>query len=433
MPIRVGSKALIKFAYALSLLIWSVNLKDPHLFVYRAYETPTLLFLSFSGILGAYKLKDGSARKLLLTCLAGTAALTIFGEVSFLYRKHLVLNEKRNSTGFLGEHFIVGYTNPDPLKPLIINGLISGIFVTQNNALGKSAGALQTEISRLQNLRKAAGLPPLIIATDQEGGIVSRLSPPLAKKPPLAEIVAGDRSSLETELKAEAYGEEQGRELAALGVTVNFSPVVDMKMEQEANPLNFHTLISRRAISSDPEITTRVALAYSRGLEQNGVTPTLKHFPGLGRVSDDTHHFSAALSTSKDVLSGQDWIPFRKVAQQTHALIMIGHVVLPEIDPESPASFSKRVIQDILREEWRHDGILITDDMTMRAAYGKGLCNATVKALNAGVDILLISYDHEKYYDAMYCAARAYEDGRLDIPMLNQSHSRLAQRFSRPH
>ena len=125
-------------------------------------------------------------------------------------------------------------------------------------------------------------------------------------------------------------------------------------------------------------------------------------------------------------LEKHDWLPFRQVAAQGNALIMVGHVILTQVDPQNPASFSKAVVDGIIRQGWGYQGVVVTDDLTMSAAYNHGLCHVMVSSLNAGVDLLLVSYDYEKYYQAMYCASRAYEDGQLDRQMLDISDKRLA-------
>src|SRR5262245_6771992 len=277
-------------AFVLVVLAW--NLKDPHLLPLRQFETPFLVVCSVLGIVFALRGPRGAAAVAWIVLLGTALALTLAGEAGFRYRKHEILSGQRPAAPLLGAHFVVGYEDPEALRPLVARGLVGGVFITQRNVRGRTAEALRDEIAALQAARKSAGLPPLIIATDQEGGPVSRLSPPLARLPALSELVAQSAGADELERKAEAYGARQGAELARLGITVNFGPVLDLRFERPGNRLDFHSLIAQRAISSDPAIVARVARAYGRGLRQNGVTPTLKHFPGLGRVVADTHHFS---------------------------------------------------------------------------------------------------------------------------------------------
>jgi beta-N-acetylhexosaminidase len=324
----------------------------------------------------------------------------------------------------LGQHFVLGYDHLGAVRALVAKGLVGGIFVNRRNADTKSTEDLRREIQSLQALSRSAGFREVIVATDQEGGFAS-LSPPLAKLPPLASLVLESRTNDELEAKAEAYGMEQGGELARLGITVNFSPVVDLPLDDRNEPRGPYSLISRRAISSDPRRTVSAAQGYAHGLERAGVIPTLKHFPGLGRVKPDTHRSLAVLHAPISTLSAWDWEPFREVAQRTNALIMLSHVILAEIDEENPVSFSRAVVQNVIRNDWRYDRVLITDDLTMAAAYNQGLCKATVKALNAGVDLLLISSKPAKYYEALRCALHAYREGRLNLDELEHSRLRL--------
>ncbi|MGI9335235.1 MAG: glycoside hydrolase family 3 N-terminal domain-containing protein [Gammaproteobacteria bacterium] len=407
--------ALTVAAWVLIVLLglWAVHLGDPHLLPIRRFETLGLAALAAISVGVTLRMRPGVDRTLRLGALCFIVAVASTQALVSRYQRAAVLKASLPGLNGLGSRFVVGYANVEDLKPLIAKGLIAGIYVSGRNVRGRSAQHIRDEIHELQALRRASGLPALIVATDQEGGLVSRLSPPLPEMPPLASLPGESDTIAEIESRAEAYAERQGRDLARLGINVNFSPVVDLLPAGPDNPLDFHSRIKQRAISADPQLTARVALAYARGLEKHGVRATLKHFPGLGRVKTDTHHFSATLETPVAELEAHDWVAFKDVARRSNALIMLSHVVLEDVDDVNPVSFSRKSISSVIRGSWKHDGILITDDLTMGAAYGRGLCTATVKALNAGVDLLLISYDYDKYYESMYCAAQALEQGRL--------------------
>jgi len=415
--------------WSLLLLLWSLNLKDPHLLPIRAFETATLIGMVLIAGLLVWRSQRGVIRTLLWVTLLATMLLTGLAEYRHSENRQRVMDADPAQAQRLGRHFVVGYQALDQVRSLAARGLIGGIFIARRNVGDKTVAQLRDEIASLQAARTAAGLPPLMVTTDQEGGIVSRLSPPLQRRPALASVVAGidDASRINA---ASAYGETQGRELADIGITVNFSPVVDLKTGREPQLLDFHSLIERRAISADPQQTAAVALAYAQALERAGVLATLKHFPGLGPVAEDTHHFGARLEQPIAQLQQHDWLPFRQVASHSNALIMLAHVVLEAVDPDNPASSSAAVVNGIIRGDWQHQGLLVTDDLTMAAAYNRGLCRVTIDALNAGVDLLLIAYDHDKYYDAMACAIEAAQSGRLDADRLRQSAARL-HRLSR--
>ena len=321
----------------------------------------------------------------------------------------------------------MGYSSFPEVAALAEKGLISGVYITRHNVAGSSSARLKEEIAALQEKRRAAGLPPLIVAADQEGGIVSHLAPPLTKLPALSTL-ASLAPDVRAE-KAEAFGRTHGQELAALGVNQNLAPVLDLRPEPKRNRLDFNTLIGQRAISDDPAVVADIARAYVNGLEASGVGATVKHFPGLGRVRTDTHHFSADLDTPLEELEASDWIPFRKVLAGSKAQLMIGHVTLTSVDPDRPASHSKRVVDGIVRKKWNYQGVVMTDDLVMGAIYQRNVCTAVVEALNAGVDLLLVAFDGAQFYRIFSCAVAASAEGRLDAAMLGDSEVRLKGAF----
>ena len=205
----------------------------------------------------------------------------------------------------------------------------------------------------------------------------------------------------------------------------DFAPVLDLRPEASRNRFDFNTLINQRAISGDPAAVADIGLAYVRGLDAFDVSATVKHFPGLGRVRTDTHHFSADLDTPLAVLEASDWRPFRDVLAGSKAQLMIGHVTLTAVDPDRPASHSKRVISGIIRQKWNYQGVIITDDLVMGAIYNHDICTAVVEALNASVDLLLVAYDGSQFYRIFACASGAFSQGRLDMATLRDSETRL--------
>jgi len=427
---------LLRFAFGAlgwlalaALWFWAWHLKDPHLRFMRAWELPMLLGALGLGAAVAWRFGRRALRPVSLG-LVFAALLTALGNEAASLRHRAEVSAASGSVAqTLGAHFMVGYDNASDLRELARKGLIGGVFVTGRNVRGRTATALREEIDGLQTLRREAGLPPLIVATDQEGGAVSRLSPLIERQPGLATLLDADVPEAELAQRAHAYGAQQGRSLAALGITLNFSPVVDLRTGRAPGRWDFHTRIDERAISADPALTAQVALAYEQGLESAGVRGTLKHFPGLAGVTEDTHHFAAVLRTPVTRLATHDWKPFQDVSKNSNAAIMLGHVIVPELDPVFPVSFSRKIVQQLIRGEWGYQGLLVTDDLTMGAAYNRGLCDTTVRALDAGADLLLIAFDHDKYFDAMHCAQQAARRGALDLPTLERSSARRLQPF----
>jgi beta-N-acetylhexosaminidase len=361
----------------------------------------------------------------LLWCLPPLSILSA-GESFDLTRKSVLQTETKLAQG-LGRHFMVGYSSFDEAAQLAEKGLIAGIYVSHSNVERRKPPAIKAEIAALQERRRRAGLPPLIVAADQEGGVVSHLSPPLTRLPPLATLA--ELSPDVRAKKAEEFGRTHGRELASLGITLDFAPVLDLKPKGKRNRFDINTMTSERAISERPAVVSDVALSYVRGLESAGVGATVKHFPGLGRVRRDTHIVSADLDTPIDELEVSDWLPFKDVLAGTRAQLMIGHVSLTAVDPGRPASHSKAVIDGIIRKKWNYQGIIITDDLVMGAVYGRNICTTVVEALNAGVDLLLVAFDSDQFYRIFACASDAAAQGKLDLDALRESDARLNRAF----
>jgi beta-N-acetylhexosaminidase len=392
---------------------------------------PVVLILANAWVLrtvplGHLALRLISALGMLIALLVLTITLAL--EARFNWTGYQVLSADSSRLERLGGHLIVGYRDSAEIQELVRHRAVAGVFLSGWNANGKTAAAVRQEIRALQRERKAQGLPPLWIATDQEGGIVSRLSPPLTRLSALSEIVEQNPDPVQREHAVREFARTQGRELAEIGVNLNFAPVVDVN-HRVINPNDRYTRITQRAISSDPKVVAQVASWYCAALEEVGVRCTLKHFPGLGRVFEDTHREHASLSTSVEELTSSDWLPFRTLMSRGNAFTMLGHVRLAAVDRERPASFSAPVVAGLLRGQWKYDGVLITDNFTMAAVYHTtgGIDEASIAALNAGVDLILISYDPDQYYRVMFALLKADEQGRLNRGILQQSDVRLAR------
>jgi beta-N-acetylhexosaminidase len=418
------------------ILLWSAapliafaaaNKNDPYLLVLRGAGNIVLVVASLAIVI--VLLRRGRWRtivgKLLIVLWCLPPLLMSAAHLKFELRKHDVLAASVAEARQLGPHFMVGYSSFADVARLAEQGLIGGVYVTRHNIRGRTVETLRTEIAALQDKRRAAGLPPLVVAADQEGGIVGHLAPPLTKVPALATLTG--LASDEQQAKAEEFGRIHGRELASLGVNLNLAPVLDLKPPQRRNRLDFHTLIGQRAIATDPVVVSTIASAYVRGLEESGVGATLKHFPGIGRVRTDTHHFSANLDTPVKELEATDWLPFREVLAQSRSALMVGHVTLTAVDPDRAASHSKRVVDGIIRGKWGYQGMVMTDDLVMGAIYQNDVCKAVVEAINAGVDMLLVAYDGAQFYRVFACALDGSRQGRLDAAMLHASEARLAR------
>ncbi len=257
----------------------------------------------------------------------GAMLLTLAYETQFRWTRHRVLSADAEAVERIGRHFIVGYRSMGDLRELVERRAIAGVFVSAHNVRGKEAATIRNEIASLQAIRSRQGLPPLLVATDQEGGGVSRMSPPLQRLATLGEIVRSHHDAAERLIAVRQYAGKQGRALASLGFNLNFSPVVDLN-HNVVNPNDRYTRIAERAISADPKIVTIVAGEYCDALMQTGVHCTLKHFPGLGRVVEDTHMEAADLTAEVKTLADTDWVPFRELMHSAGAFTMLSSSAL---------------------------------------------------------------------------------------------------------
>jgi beta-N-acetylhexosaminidase len=176
-----------------------------------------------------------------------------------------------------------------------------------------------------------------------------------------------------------------------------------------------------------------VAEDYCVQLSHQGVRCTIKHFPGLGRVVADTHLESADLALPPGELADTDWLPFRSLMRRHDIIVMLGHARLTAVDAARPASFSQPVVGGLLRTDWGYDGLLMTDDFSMGAVTRspEGIGGGSVEALNAGVDLILVSYDPDQFYLVMYALIDAARAGVLRADALDQSDQRLVKGWSR--
>lgn len=436
---RSDYRFLIAFSglpVALGLIYFALNWRSPEFAAYRWLSGTLFIAITFLFLVGqsvAIRRSEGASPvvkrlvKSVIVLLLAALASFLSTEIHFQWMRYSVMHADRESASRLGRHFIVGFRSTGFAEDLITRNGTGGIFITAHNVRGQDAGSIRATIERFQSLQRANGTKPLWVAADQEGGIVSRMSPPLTAQPSLGELVTQHSSDGNLESAVRAYGKTQATALAALGINLNFAPVIDIN-NNIVNEDDRYTRIYQRAISTDPRVVERVAGWYCDALYENGVRCTLKHFPGLGRVQTDTHLDSAKLTLPVQSLVQSEWVPFKSLMKPgQRSLTMLSHVQLDAIDSVHPVSTSRLVVDILLRKEWHYDGLLITDDFSMGAITQRegGIGAATIDALNAGVDLILISYDPDQYYPAMYALLGAERAGKIDQGMLERSRERL--------
>ncbi|WP_374651644.1 beta-N-acetylhexosaminidase [Dongia sp.] len=232
------------------------------------------------------------------------------------------------------------------------------------------------------DLRAAIGRPDAPILVDQEGGRVARLKAPHWRHPPAADrfgaIAATDRARAAEAVRLNH--ELMAVEMRTVGINVDCAPLVDVRMT------GAHDIIGDRAFGTDPYLVADLGRAAAEGLLAGGVMPIVKHIPGHGRAMVDSHFDLPRVDTDIDTLAETDFVPFRALNDIPWA--MTAHIVYTAIDPNQPATLSRTVIAEIIRGEIGFSGLLLSDDLSMKALKG-GLDELAQGSLDAGCDVVL--------------------------------------------
>jgi beta-N-acetylhexosaminidase len=324
----------------------------------------------------------------------------------------------------IGQLFMVGFhaTTPTPeILALIREEHVGGIvYFTRNLRDGAQARALAAALQTAA--REAGQTMPLLISVDQENGLVRRLGPDATILPGNMALGATDDPAL-----VEAVAAASGRELLAAGVTMNLAPDADVNN----NPLN--PVIGVRSFGADPARVAKLTAAAVRGYQGAGVVATIKHFPGHGDTATDSHLALPVVPYDRARLDAVELPPFRAGIAAGAECVMLAHVALPQIEPNPtlPASLSPAVVR-LLRDDLSYDGVIMTDCLEMQAVAGTvGIPAGAVLALQAGVDLVLISHTYPAQRAAIQAARDALARGDLDPASLRRSLERLARIRSR--
>lgn len=252
---------------------------------------------------------------------------------------------------------------------------------------------------------------PLFTCVDEEGGSVARINGNVNFNVPSIGNMSEIGNSGDVD---EAYrvGQEMGKYLSDLGFNVDFAPVADVL----SNPSN--EVVRERSFGSDPDLVAEMSAAVLKGLEENGVFGTLKHYPGHGATEGDTHAGYAYTSNTLDNLLTCELIPFERGIQEGASFIMAGHISLPNVTGgDTPASLSYKMLAEILRDQMDYDGIIITDAMNMGAiTQSYSSADAAVKSIQAGADIILMPEDFNSAYQGVLNAVhnQVIAEDRID-------------------
>jgi len=310
-----------------------------------------------------------------------------------------------------------GMSLPTVLSRWLARGEVGGVVLYSRNIESPSqVRALCREI------RSSAGRgdPLPLIAVDQEGGRVARFkAPPFTWFPPAR---ACSLFCCRNEAVAEAVGAATAAELRAVGIDVNFAPVLDV----DSNPRN--PVIGDRAFSEDPKGAAALGIAFAKGSLSRGVLPVGKHFPGHGDTSADSHKELPVVRAGKRTLLLRELLPFRRAARAGIPALMTAHVMFPALDRALPATLSRKILHDLLRERMRFRGTIISDALEMKAIADRyGIGEAAVLAVTAGCDVVLVCRGEEDQAETIDRLARE----ALDRPPFRRAVAASAVRSGR--
>lgn len=312
----------------------------------------------------------------------------------------------------IAQLFVLGFEGTAPgahILRMIREFRIGGVILFSRNIRDPRQTA-----ELVQELQAASEIP-LLVGIDQEGGRVSRLPSPFTAFPGNRALGRSGSNDL-----ARAFGQATAEELLAVGINLDFAPVLDIDTEPD-NPV-----IGDRAFGEDAERVADLGCAVIQGLQTAGVIACGKHFPGHGDTLLDSHRDLPAVDHNKERLRRREMLPFRRAISAGVETVMTAHVLYPDLDPSLPATLSPAIIQKTLREDLGFNGVVMTDDLEMKAVEDRwGIARACVLALKAGADALLICHDPVKQEKSLHAVIRAVEQGEIPLERIEESAGRL--------
>jgi beta-N-acetylhexosaminidase len=304
----------------------------------------------------------------------------------------------------LGQLFVFGFEgleiNAEVKSLLSDDGLAGAILFARNIESLEQVVALNRSLTELGTHDY-----PTLLSVDQEGGRVARLRGICTDVPPMR--VIGDLSVDDPDLPYR-LGAMMAREVGALGFHLDFAPVLDV----DTNPAN--PVIGDRSFSRDQHLVASLGASFIRGMQEAGIAACAKHFPGHGDTDTDSHLDLPYVSHDKKRIENVELVPFQSAIDVNVASIMTAHIMLPALDAEHPATLSKNILQGILRQKLRYQGLIVSDDLEMKAVADRYSIRELVKqGLLAGVDLFLICKDLGKTHEAIEAVHDLVDSGQV--------------------
>ena len=311
----------------------------------------------------------------------------------------------------LGQMIIGGYDNINEFLPIISENKLGGVILFKKNISSVSQTIKDIYSLKESNLQNKI---PIFISVDQEGGEVSRLPSEMGAFESALNIGKRDDPTY-----AFNSGVKIAKAIKKLGFNLDFAPVLDIF----SNPKN--TVIADRAFGTTPDRVSKIGIQVLKGLSNENIIPTAKHFPGHGDTKIDSHVGLPVVNKSIDQLNNFEFKPFIEAIKNNVDMMMIAHIKLSKVD-DLPSSLSYKVVTGILRKQLGFNGVIITDDMTMSAiTQNYTIFGATIKAVNAGCDIVLVAQGATNSVLVLNTLKSAYKNGQLTEQHIDESVYRI--------
>ena len=315
----------------------------------------------------------------------------------------------------LGQMVIVefyGSTLTSDLMQMVQSNSISGVLIENKNGNAQTA----PQLTALNKAMQAQAHVPLFISTDYEGGVVNELRQITGERPSNASIGASNNPQA-----AYNAGNGAAHDLTTLGLNVNFMPIVDIL----TNPNN--PGLPQRSFGNNPTLVTNMGRAYLKGLTDGGIVGCLKHFPGLGSANLDPHLSLPYMDRSIATLNNVDLVPYRTMINEGIVpMVMVTHILNPQLDPKLPTSLSPNVVTNLLRNSLNFKGVIISDTLWMGGISNTySLSQAAVLAVKAGTDLLLGPRGLAETQTMIYGLKQAIQNGTLSESQIDASVTRI--------
>ncbi len=314
----------------------------------------------------------------------------------------------------IGQMLMVGFPGLEPpphILQWLAEGRLGGVILFARNV------ASPTQLAELTQACHEAAPHPILIAIDQEGGVVARLREGFTEAPSAMALGAAANVAL-----AEQVAGVLGAEMRAVGINWNLAPVLDL-----AHPSNVHNpSVGVRAFGEDPAHVAQLGVAQVRGFQRAGVAATAKHFPGKVQSPLDPHVDLPVVQSALEEMRATDLVPFRAAIQAEIASVMIAHVQFLALDSTHPSTLSRAVVSGLLREELGFNGVVVTDCMEMGAITRRySPAQSAVLAAQAGADVILFSHTRERQEEAYRALLQAAREGRLPEEAVQKAAQRV--------